>query len=99
MNKSKQAVTVDRRISGILLAWFLGLAAAPASSFAQALPRDLTLLSLEELMDIQVTSASRKEQPLEDSAAAAFVITREAIRRSGMTTIPDLLRRGCPTDC
>jgi iron complex outermembrane receptor protein len=92
MTSSKKAFAVDRGIAVIRLAWLLSLAAAPPSSFAQGPPPDLTLLSLEELMDIQVTSASRKEQQLEDSAAAAFVITREAIRRSGMTTIPDLLR-------
>ena len=43
-------------------------------------------------MDIEITSASRKEQPAGDVAAAIFVITRDDIRRSGMTTIPDLLR-------
>ncbi len=59
---------------------------------AQGRPRDLTQVSLEDLMDIEVTSASRKEQPAGDVAAAIFVITRDDIRRSGMTTIPDLLR-------
>src|SRR6185295_14810667 len=36
--------------------------------------------------------ASRKEQRTADVAAAVFVITRDDIRRSGMTTIPDVLR-------
>ena len=43
-------------------------------------------------MNIEVTSASRKEQRTGDVAAAVFVITHDDIRRSGMTTIPDLLR-------
>ena len=43
-------------------------------------------------MDIQVTSVSRKEEKLSRTAAAAFVITQEDIRRSGSTNIPDLLR-------
>jgi iron complex outermembrane receptor protein len=53
---------------------------------------DLTELSLEALMDLEVTSVSRKAQTLANTAAAAFVITQEDIRRSGATTIPDLLR-------
>jgi len=53
---------------------------------------NLSQFSLEELMSIEVTSASRKEQRIADVAAAVFVITADDIRRSGMTTIPDLLR-------
>ncbi|THB78292.1 MAG: TonB-dependent receptor [Desulfobacteraceae bacterium] len=53
---------------------------------------DLTELSLEELMNIKVTSVGKKEQKLSDSAAAIFVITNEEIRRSGATSIPDALR-------
>jgi len=43
-------------------------------------------------MNIQVTSASKKEQKLSEVASAIFVITQEDIRRSGATNIPDLLR-------
>ena len=43
-------------------------------------------------MSIEITSASRKEQRAKDIAAAVFVITHDEIRRSGMTTIPELLR-------
>ena len=54
--------------------------------------RDLTSLSLEELMNIEVTLASRKEEPLFDTAAAIFVLTRDDIHRSGATSIPEALR-------
>jgi iron complex outermembrane recepter protein len=54
--------------------------------------RDLTDESLENLMNIEVTSASKKEQKLSDVAAAIFVITADDIIRSGATNIPDLLR-------
>nr|WP_321404810.1 TonB-dependent receptor [uncultured Desulfobacter sp.] len=54
--------------------------------------QDLTTFSIEELMDIKVISVSKKSQRLSDSAAAIFVITREDIRRSGATSIPDALR-------
>ena len=55
---------------------------------------DLSGLSLEELMNIEVevTSVARRKQRLSDSAAAVYVITQEDIRRSGATCIPDLLR-------
>ncbi len=48
--------------------------------------------SLEDLMDIEVTSVSRKAQKLSDTAAAVFVITNEDIKRSGVTSIPEALR-------
>ena len=53
---------------------------------------DLTGLSLEELMEVRVTSVSRMPEKLHQAAAAVFVITREDIRRSGVTSIPEALR-------
>lgn len=53
---------------------------------------DLTDFSLEDLMDIEVTSVSKRAQSLRETAAAAFVITQEDIRRSGVRTIPEALR-------
>jgi iron complex outermembrane recepter protein len=62
---------------------------SPASSSSQS---DLTQVSIENLMNMEVTSVSKKEQKLSQVAAAIFVITAEDIRRSGATNIPDLLR-------
>ncbi len=53
---------------------------------------DLSKASLEDLMNVQVTSASKKEEKLSHVPAAIFVITQEEIRRSGARNIPDLLR-------
>jgi iron complex outermembrane receptor protein len=53
---------------------------------------DLTELSIEDLMNIEVTSAAKKAEKLSEVAAAVFVITPEDIRRSGVTTIPEALR-------
>ncbi|MBU1054601.1 MAG: TonB-dependent receptor [Proteobacteria bacterium] len=55
---------------------------------------DLTELSIRELMEIEIeiTTASRKSQTIANTAAAAFVITQEDIRRSGVTSIPEALR-------
>ncbi len=69
------------------------MAAAPAPSRAET-PADVdfTKLSLEELMDVEVTSVSKRRQRLADAAAAVFVIGQEDIRRSGATSVPELLR-------
>ena len=58
------------------------------------LPGDLTVLSLEELMEIEVTvtSVSKKSQKISEAPAAIFVISQEDIRRSGATSIPEILR-------
>ena len=53
---------------------------------------DLTEATLEDLMNIEVTSVSKKEQKLSQAPAAIYVITQEDIRRSGMTTMADLMR-------
>ena len=53
---------------------------------------DLENLSLEQLVNVQVTSVSKKETDLFASPAAIYVITQEDIRRSGVTSIPDALR-------
>jgi len=53
---------------------------------------DITELSLEELMDIKITSVSKKPEKIYDAAAAIFVITQDDIRRSGVTSIPEALR-------
>jgi iron complex outermembrane receptor protein len=54
--------------------------------------KNLADLSLEELLSIKVTSVSKRSQSVAQSAAAVFVITEDDIRRSGLTTIPELLR-------
>ncbi|MEO7651354.1 MAG: TonB-dependent receptor plug domain-containing protein, partial [Bryobacteraceae bacterium] len=53
---------------------------------------DLKGLSLEELLRVEVTSVRRKRQNLNRTAAAVYVITQDDIRRSGLNSIPELLR-------
>jgi len=52
----------------------------------------LTDLSLEELMNEPVTSVSKKQTRLGDSAAAIAVVTQEDIRRLGISSLPEALR-------
>ncbi|MDO9107022.1 MAG: TonB-dependent receptor [Methylovulum sp.] len=69
------------------------LSASLGMAIAQAAPEaEVADLSLEELMDIKIYSAAKKEQAMADTAAAAFVISQEDIRRSGATSIPEALR-------
>lgn len=85
----KQAQANRKRMgAGIML----GTALFATSATAQVNETDLTTLSIEDLMGIQVTSVSKKSQSLSDSAAAIFVITAEDIQQSGATCIPELLR-------
>src|SRR5438046_1216945 len=53
---------------------------------------DVTAMSVEDLMNMQVTSVSKRTQKVADAAAAVYVITQEDIRRSGATNIPEALR-------
>lgn len=70
----------------------LGLAAPGRAQEQIAAGSDLKSLSIEELMEIDVTSVSRRSEPLSRAAAAIIVITAEDIRRSGINSLPEALR-------
>jgi len=71
----------------------LGAAAVCAlAGPAHALDADLSRLSLEELADVEITSVSRRPQPVGEAAAAIYVISADDIRRSGVTSLPEVLR-------
>lgn len=53
---------------------------------------DLTTLSIEELMQLQVITASKKPQAVWDVPAAVYVISGEDIQRAGANSIPEALR-------
>jgi len=78
-----------RSTLSLLLATTPAFAATTANS-----PSDHSFLelSLEDLMQVTVTSVSKKAQRLDETAAAVFVISAEDIRRSGATNIPEALR-------
>jgi iron complex outermembrane receptor protein len=80
--------------SGRLSARFsstLIVALMAASLQAQEKP-DLASLSVDDLMNVEVTSVSKRGEKLSDTAAAVFVISQDDIRRSGATSIPEMLR-------
>jgi iron complex outermembrane receptor protein len=53
---------------------------------------DLSRLSIEDLANIEVTSVSKRPEPLSKAAASVYVITGDDIRRSGVTSLPEALR-------
>ena len=73
----------------------LALTLAGASpALAQQRPGiELTEMSLEELLTLEITSAGKKSQLIGDTAAAIYVITADDIRRSNATTVMELLRQ------
>ena len=94
MNAGTLRRTAHRWSAAIL--WTLSLlpcAAAGAEKEHQA-NEELMQLDLATLMnmDVTITSVARKESRLFESPAAISVITAENIRRSGLTTLPELLR-------
>lgn len=62
-----------------------------ASTEAQPGQAELKRLSIEELMNLDVTLAARRPEPVAATPAAISVVTGEDIRRSGVTTIADAI--------
>src|SRR6202167_53632 len=90
MRRSFRVSLCSRMLRRVLSLTLLGM--TPPSVWPQQHSTDLTNLSIEGLMNIQVTSVSKTEETLSRTASAIFVISPEDIRRSGATNISDLLR-------
>jgi iron complex outermembrane recepter protein len=83
-------------IFALLLASVSAFAKEDGSGQTQLADNDsqqsLKQMSLEQLGEVEVTTFSKTPTPLHNTPAALYVITREEIIRSGVTTIPDALR-------
>ena len=53
---------------------------------------DLLSMNIEELVNVKVTTLSKREERYMSTAGAVFVISNDDIRRSGVRSIPDALR-------
>lgn len=62
----------------------------PWSGALQA-SNELASMELEQLMDMNVTTVSKREQKFHSAAAAIYTITQEDIRRSAATSLPEIL--------
>lgn len=74
---------------------FVGLAGqswGDTSAKTEKPEQNLKQLSLEQLGNVEVTTASKEPEKLSRVPAAIYVVTQEDIRRSGATSIPEVLR-------
>src|SRR6267378_2219669 len=76
----------------LLLAVADQMARAQATQGNQNPLGNLKQLSLEQLGNLEVTTASKEPEQVWRTPAAIYVITQEDIRRSGATSIPEVLR-------
>lgn len=60
-------------------------------SGALSASNDLASMELEQLMDMNVTTVSKREQTFNTAAAAIYTITQEDIRRTAATSLPEIL--------
>jgi iron complex outermembrane receptor protein len=74
-------------ISAMLVSGFVQVTPAAAGQ-----DRDLSVLSLDELLDLEVVSVAKVPEKLTKTPAAISVITGEDLRRNGVRSIPDALR-------
>lgn len=81
-----------RRFSWCACVWTAVLAGLPSFSTPAAAVLDLNSLSIEELAQIEVTSVSKRAEPLSNAPAAIYVITHDDIMRSGARRLPEMLR-------
>jgi len=65
------------------------LSVAQASQTASA---ELLGLSIEELMDVEIFSASKQNEKIKDIPASIIVVTRKDIERYGYNTLTDVIR-------
>ena len=79
---------MNRKLISLALAACM-LPAAQAGAQSTSALKDL---SVDELLNLRVTSVSKRSEPLSDAAASIFVLTADTIRRSGATTLPEALR-------
>ena len=76
----------------MLLAVLVGAASGAASGNDNSDLEALKKMSLEELSQLEVVTPSKEPTNAFRSPVAIYVITGEAIRRSGVTSIPEALR-------
>ncbi len=81
-----------RRFLNSIVLLGLGVLTLSSGAYSQSSTPDVTALSLDELANTPVTSFTRKQETLSRTAAAVFVISQDDIRRSGATSIPEVLR-------
>src|ERR1700716_1620129 len=88
----RRRAVVRRLLPLMLLAGLVPAIWADTSETGEATEGRLTQVSLEQLGQIEVTTASKRPVKVSRTPAAIYVVTQEDIRRSGATRIPEALR-------
>src|SRR5688572_19732326 len=78
-------------LSCLLLLPLLQLSPALCTASPES-AQSLKNLSVEDLLNVEVTSVSRTEETLRTAAAALTIVSSDAIERSGATSLPEALR-------
>ncbi|CAG7856234.1 hypothetical protein MCAMS1_00644 [biofilm metagenome] len=81
-----------KQIYCIVLFYILPLLTHAETSSISKPVDDITELDIKDLLNVQVTSVSKKAQALSDAPSAIYVISQDDIKRSGVTSIPEALR-------
>jgi iron complex outermembrane recepter protein len=95
---SRLAVSTRRKVASTIGIWIALLPFMLNGNWARASRKDqneggsLKQLSLEQLGNLEVTTTSKEPEEVWHTPAAIYVITQEDIRRSGATSIPEILR-------
>lgn len=77
---------------GLFIILFLCCCANFAFAGSKRVNNPLLDLTIEELIKVEVTTASRRSEKLTEVASAVFVITQDDTKRSGATNISEALR-------
>lgn len=88
-------MSITHTLNPIMLGLLVALGSCSAPVFAQDMEDEIDMgsMSLSDLLDIEVVSATRSESKLSESPVPISVITAQEIYDSGLDNIPDILAR------
>lgn len=87
------ALVCPRSAVGVLSLILLYARLLPAQEPRAVEVQEVTEIDIEDLMKVRVSSPGKKSQVVAEVPAAIYVIRSEDLRRSGVTSIPEALRR------
>src|SRR4051812_2247273 len=91
-NKVSDRPCAPRRTGAAVVPLANAFAFAGAGLATAQTTTELKRMTLEELMSVEVSTVSKVPEPSSEVPAAVFVITQDDIRRSGATSLPEVLR-------
>jgi iron complex outermembrane receptor protein len=83
---------MKKKVQKVLFAALLLFSARTVSAQTDSLSSNIEDISLEDLMNVKIVSASKKEESLFDASLSASSISRDEIKKAGATSIMEALR-------